>query len=199
MIVILSILFHFTVLPHFLIIRALIRWVYAHEDLSAGIITGIILAIALTVAIRTLRAMRHDRATAIATNLRRDYESGVVFEGRALHYKIYNELKRRGIKDTSDAFASTVNCYKNDYPCEFLKLISVGSLFDMAGWLIRSGCCDVTAIHEQLDWESYYNLWKTYIRNCQNRSPEQPLDDSPTAFYGNFVWLANKLLATTSA
>jgi len=173
-----------------------IEWVYAHEDLAAGILTAIILSAALVAAIRTLRAMRHDRATTIAMDLRRDYESGMVFEGRKLAYKIDAYLTRRGVKDKSLAFASTVQHYKTEYPDEFAKLVSIPALFDMMGWLVRNGCCQAVAVDEQIAWEQPYELWEEYIRITQNKSDKEPLDDKATAMYGNFVWLVKRLQKT---
>lgn len=176
-----------------LIWTTFIDWVYKHEPLAAGILTAIVLFAAFIAAIRTLHAMRRERTITIAMNLRRDYESGIVFEGRKLAYKIDVYLTKRGIEDKSSAFASTVQIYKTEYPDEFAKLVSIPAVFDMIGWLVRNGCCEAISVDEQIDWEQPYQLWEAYIREIQKKSIKEPLDDNPTAMYGNFVWLVKHL------
>lgn len=194
MIVVFSVIAAYTMFSLFHIsANAIVQWAYDHEDLVAGIITATVLGIALIAARRTLGAMRHDRFTTIAMNLRRDYDSGIVVEGRKLAYKIDAELTSRGIEDKPSAFASTVEHYKVHYADEFAKLVSVPAMFDMIGWLVRNGCCKVTAIDEQINWERAYEQWETYIRRIQNKDKQEPLDDKSIAMYGNFVWLVNQL------
>ena len=110
-----------------------------------------------------------------------------------LAYKIDTELTRRRIENKSSAFASTVEHYKVHYPDEFTKLVSIPAMFDMMGWLVRRGCCKAIAIDEQIAWEQPYELWETYIRKIQKKGSQESLDDEPTAMYGNFVWLVNRL------
>lgn len=200
MIWVFSIIFYVSTWLHFTSARLIINWMYEHEDLSAGIITGIILAIAIIVAMRTLYAIRHDRSTTIALNLRRDYDSGVVFEGRTLINKICTELSKQGIKDEDRpaVFDSNLKYYELNYNNEFMKLVSVPALFDMMGWMVRNGCCKATAIDEQLPWEKHYALWETYIRHSQEKGDGQLLDETPTAAYGNFVWLYRELKKNAS-
>jgi hypothetical protein len=85
-----------------------------------------------------------------------------------------------------------VESYRVKNIAEFMKLTSVPALFDMMGWLVRKGCCDVIAIDERVDWETHYDLWEKYIINLQGKADTQLLDDRPAAIYGNFVWLSRQ-------
>lgn len=170
-------------------------WVITHGDLAAGFLTSGFLILALIGALFTLRAMRHDRTTSIALELRQDYESGVVFEGRKLVLKIRERQKSLGIQDKKGSFLDTIEHYRLNYPEEFMELTSIPALFDLIGWLVREKCCDAKAIDEQIDWKFHYTMWEPYIRHSQHKRPGEPLDDKATAFYGNFVWLYNELLS----
>jgi len=169
------------------------HWIVAHRALIFGLLTPGILLVALIIAIFTLRAMRHDRATSIAMTLSQMYDSGIMFEARLMVKRILIEQENRGIQDIQRSFLNTVDYYKGNYTEEFTKLTAIPAFFDLIGWLVRRRCCDTHAIDEQLDWELPYTLWEGYIRQTQHKKEGEALDDSPSAFYGNFVWLANQL------
>jgi len=171
-------------------------WVLANDELAAAFLTSSVLILALVGALLTLSAMRHDRATSIAMNLREFYESGTVFEGRILAGHIQKLQRARGIKNKQDSFLNTIKYLRQNNPDVFMKLISIPALFDLAGWLVRRGCCEAAAIDEQIAWEAHYEMWELYIRWIQEKKSKELLDDSPTAMYGNFVWLAKEINKT---
>ncbi len=171
-------------------------WVLSHEDLAAGIITSVILILALIPALNTLAAMHRDRMVSMTMRIREAYDSGELIEARKLILSIINEQEKQGINGTekqAENFRDIVKDYRKKKPSEFLQLIMIPSLFDLIGCLVRERCCKAKAIDAQLNWELAYEQWKPYIRYIQKKQKGEPLDDSPTAMYGNFVWLANKL------
>lgn len=168
-------------------------WTYAHEDLTAGLLTAAILLVALIIAKRQLRSMRDDRHASIALNIRRDYDSGTVLEGRRLTLEILNQFESEKINDRPKSFMEIVENYKKSSPEKFMHLTSVPALFDHIGWIVRNKCCEAQTIDEQLPWEKYFDLWEIYIRKIQEKKNKEELDDKPTTMYGNFVWLANEL------
>jgi len=169
------------------------NWIYAHEELAAGLLSFFVLIAALTIAIRTLKAMRHDRATSLALSIRQDYDSGVVWEGRVLTRKLLTEFESKGIIDEQTSFLKAIEDCKKNSTEDFMRLISIPALFDLMGWLVRRGCCRASEVDEQFDWQRHYNLWEPYIRQVQQKTEKQPLDDKSNAYYGNFVWLAQQL------
>lgn len=171
------------------------QWIFDHETLSAGLLTAIVLIVALIVAARQLNAMRRDRATSIALDLRQSYESGLVFQGRSLVNKIVRWYESHGVAshDIPEKFANSVTYYKQNYPDDFMKVTSVPALFDIMGWLVRKKCCKAKWVDEQLDWEGHYKIWEPYIRQIQGKAPGEKLNSEAAAFYGNFVWLVDQL------
>lgn len=171
-------------------------WVINNPELTAGFLTSFLLLLAFSAALMNLRQMSHDRAISLAMSLRETYDSGEILEARALVHKILNEKETHGVqidKDKQEHFLSVVNDYRKNKPREFVRLTSIPAMFDSIGWLVRKNCCEPKAIDEQLDWGSVYKLWEPYIREKQDKKPDEKLDDSATVMYGNFVWLVNKL------
>ena len=114
--------------------------------------------------------MNHDRTTSIAMKIREAYDSGEVLEARSLTLSIINEQEEQGIKSTKEKgenFRDIVKIYKKNKPREFIKLISIPSLFESVGWLVKEHCCKPNVIDAQLDWKSTYELWEPYIRDVQ--------------------------------
>ncbi len=172
-------------------------WVLEHGDLTAGIITSVILILALIPALNTLSAMHRDRMVSITMRIREAYDSGELIEARKLTLLIINEQEKQGIDSTekqAEDFRDIVKDYRKNKPSEFLRLIMIPSLFDLIGCLVREHCCEAKAIDAQLNWESAYELWEPYIRDIQKKQKGKSLDDSPTAMYGNFIWLVNNLM-----
>jgi len=175
-------------------------WVLQHEPLTVGFLTAFVLLVALIAALLQLSAMRHERATSIATYLSQSYDSGIILEGRKLVYTIEAKHKALGIQDTQDAkssFLNTVLYYEDNHVDDYMRLTSIPAFFDLIGWLVRNKCCDAKAIDEQIDWEHHYKMWEDYIRHYQKKYKQTTFgdkcNDKPDAFYGNFVWLADKL------
>lgn len=172
------------------------NWVTAHEDLTAGIMTSVVLILALIPALNTLAAMRHERFTSIAMRIRDTYDSGQVLEARIAVQAILNEQEKQGIMSKNKKgqdFLRIIKNYKKNNPSEFLKLISIPALYDNIGWLVKEHCCEAKTIDELLDWELPYTMWEPYIREIQGKKKGESLDDSPTAMYGNFIRLVNIL------
>lgn len=170
-------------------------WVIDHEELAAGFVTSVILILALIGALLTLRAMQHDRTTSLTMTISQIYESGVIFEARKLTRKIVIWQESCGIQDEPANFFNIIMCYRLNYVDEFIKLESIPALYDMIGWLVRKKCCEYKAIDEQLDWKVHYKLWKPYIRYKQGKTETEELSEKASDYYGNFVYLANKLLS----
>lgn len=168
-------------------------WILKHGASVGGLAAAAILLVALVVAILQLRHMRHERVTSLVLSLSQAYDSGVFFEGRKLRERILREQERLGIKNKQRSFVNTMNYYQRHYTQEYMTLISVPSFWDMVGSLVRNRCCDINMIDEQLAVRVHYELWEPYIREFQEKKPEEPLDDKPTAYFGNFVWLVNEL------
>lgn len=171
-------------------------WVLENGDLTAGIITSVILILALIPALNTLSAMHHDRMVSMTMQIREAYDSQNLIEARKLVLSIINKQEQQGITDAkiqADNFRDIVNDYKKNKPSEFLTLILIPSLFDLVGCLVRDHCCEAKTIDAQLNWESAYERWKPYIRYIQKKQKGESSKDSPTPMYGNFVWLANEL------
>lgn len=172
-------------------------WVTTNPELTAGFLTSLILLLASIAALLNLRQMRHDRVASIAAKIRETYDSGEILEARILVLSIINEQEKQGIKskeEKGESFRDTVKQYKKNNPKEFIKLISIPSMFDTVGWLVREHCCEARAIDAQLDWKAIYELWESYIMDAQDKQTGESLDDSPTAMYGNFIWLVNTLV-----
>ena len=171
-------------------------WVITNPELTAGFLTSFLLLLAFFAALMNLRQMSHDRAISLAMKIRETYDSGNILEARSLVYKILREKENLGVqsdKDKNEHFLSVVKDYRINNLEDFVKLIAIPSLFDSIGWLVRKKCCEPKVIDETLDWEKVYELWEPYIREIQNKQPDEKLDNSATAMYGNFVWLVTKL------
>lgn len=178
----------FVILPTLAVIAVIVcywDWVITNPELTVGFLTSLILFAALTAALLNLRQMRHNRTLSTAMRVRDAYDSSEVLEARAEVLSIINEQKN---------LLDVVHNLKKNSPREFVKLISIPTLFETIGWLAREHCCEPKAIDEMLDWETTYKVWEPYIREIQRKQEGEPLDDSPTAMYGNFIWLVNTLM-----
>ena len=177
-------------------IRFFWDWVIVNPELTAGFLTAFLLLLAFIAALLNLRQMRHDRTMSLATSLRQTYDSGEIFEARILVQEILNEQENQvapSQKEKHEYFLSVLEDYSKNKPREFTQLTSIPALFDLIGWLVREHCCELKAIDEQLDCGAVYEQWELYIRKKQGKKNGEPLDESPTATYGNFVWLVNRV------
>lgn len=171
-------------------------WVIVNPELTAGFLTAFLLIFAFIAALLNLRQMRHDRTMSLAISLRQTYDSGEVFEARILVQQILNEQESQvapSQKEKNEYLLSVLEDYRRNKPREFITLTSIPALFDLIGWLVKEHCCELKAINEQLDCCAAYELWELYIREQQGKKSGEPLDKSPTATYGNFVWLVKRL------
>lgn len=168
-------------------------WVICHAELAVGFVTSFILISALSGALLTLQAMKHDRTTSLTMNISQIYESGVIFEARNLIRKIAIWQENHNIQDKEDNFFKTIMYYRLNYIDEFMKLESIPALYDMIGWLVRKKCCEPKAIDDQLDWVVHYKLWEPYIRHKQKKKADEELSENANDYYGNFVYLAKQL------
>ena len=171
-------------------------WVIVNPELTAGFLTAFLLIFAFIAALLNLRQMRHDRTMSLATSLRQTYDSGEIFEARILVQQILNEQESQvapSQKEKNEYLLSVLKDYKKNKPRAFITLTSIQALFDLIGWLVKEHCCELTAINEQLDCCAIYEQWEPYIREQQGKKSSEPLDESPTATYGNFVGLVKRL------
>jgi len=165
------------------------EWAICNPELATGFIAASVLTAGLFSVLWTLYTMRRTRMGEMAMRILELWQTGSVFEARILHHDI-KEIKKQD-------FYKTVENYRLNQAQPYFLLRTIPGLLEFTGWLARERCISTKWLADLLPVEEYYTDWKKLIKEHQKRQGkikkgEEPIDKAD-AYFGNFVWLVNKI------
>jgi len=150
-----------------------VSWILDNPELSAGILTALVLLAALGFAYKQLKDMAKDRHAQILLALSNSWRSDVMQRARASLLKKFQEAKNMDAKDPGTKLAEMIIDYSEKEPELAVELVKIADFFEDIGLMVNKKmlhppdlALEIFAGSIILYWEKY----KIFVDNMRKEA-----------------------------
>lgn len=138
------------------------NWILGNPELSAGILTALVLIAALVFAYRQLKDMAKDRHAQILLALSGEWASDTMQRARVTLAKKFQEAQKQNPKDPEAKLAEMLKESVEKEPEVMIELMKVADFYEKLGLLVSKKMIHPPELALEIFLGSIINYWATY-------------------------------------